>query len=366
MEVLYESMSILEAVYDLNMTQESLLEEIGIMNHNYKKTGDVDVLTEGVGDIIALIFSSIKKFIQKMKDYVVRKWMILNSYRMEYDKIIEKYGKVLAAAKFDPFTIEGFRFTTLSRPRPDTSKVNSIIADFNVTIAKFPSLTIEDIREINNNECSAVAFQRLRADVLGTPDRISQEEFKKTCYTFYRNDREFADKITVDSNMVNAILTNSSALIGEKKAVKVDKDTTMSILNNMERFFSVKVSALYDDIKKTYNVHGLSKNGMGEEEAQVLTEKEMEKLTMYLSSRYQQVVELANIISIVFVERMSAINDQTNQELQILREVLKLQTGPVTDSFDRLLESANSFPPTPNPNWAPVWEGISDMGGDIK
>ena len=366
MDTLYDSVSILEALYDLHSTQETLLEEVGIVRHNYKKTGDVEMLTEGVGDIITLIFSSIKKFIQKMKDFIVRKFLILNSYRMEYDKLIEKYGKTLAAAKFVPFTIEGYRFTTLSRPRPNTGKVISIIDDFNTTIAKFQSLTMEDIRRINNEECSAVAFQRLRADVLGTTNRLSQEEFKKSCFMHYRNDQEFPEKITVDTTLINALLDGANALIAEKKIVKADKDTALSILNNMERFFSVKVSTLYDDIRKTYNLHGLSKTGVADDSVQTMGEKELEKLTMYLSSRYQQVVELTSIISIVFVERMAAINDQTNQELQILREVLKLQTNYVADSTDLLLETVNSFPPTPNPNWAPVWDGISDMGGGFR
>lgn len=364
MEILYDSASILEALYDLSLSQETLLEEIAIMKHNYKKTADMDVLTEGVGDIISLIISSVKKFIQKMKDFVVRKFLILNSYRMEYDKLIAKYGSVLAAAEFDPFDIDGFQFTVLSRPRPNTGKVYEIIEEFNATIAKFSSLTMEDIRRINNEDCSAIAFQRLRAQVLGTSDRVSQEEFKKTCYMYYRNDKEFAETMSISKDTIGDILKNSGALIAEKKTIKTDKDATMNVLNNMERFFSVKVSDLYDDVKKRYHVNGLSKGGTADTDSYALAETEMGKLTMYLSSRYQQVVELANIVSIIFVERMAAINDQMNQELQILREVLKVQ-GPM-EGVERILEVANSYPPAPNTNWAPIWEGISDLGGEYK
>ena len=369
MDILYDSTSVLEALYDLVTTQGTVLEEIAVMNHNYKKTGDMDVLTEGVNDIIDLIISSVKKFIQKIKDYVIRKFMILNSYRMEYDKLIEKYRDVLQNAKFDPFSIEGFEFTTLSRPRPNVKKAYDIIEEFNSTIAKFASLTTNDIRAINNEECSDIAIQRLRATILGTSERIAQEEFKKTCFMFYRNDREFASKIDVTEDLVKTILSNSGSLIAERKAVKTDKDMVMSVLNNMERFFSVKVSALYDDIKKTYSVHTLTKNGMSDEDVYTLSERELGKLTMYLSCKYNMVVELANIISVVFAERLSAIDSQTNQELEILREVLKVQKGTLEgfDHIERVLATTNSFPPTPNPNWVQVWEGISDIGrGVIK
>lgn len=363
MDMLYDSMSILEALYDLDLSRETLMEEIIVMEHNYKKTGNVEMLTEGVGDMITLIVDSIKKFLQKMKDFVVRKFMIINSYRMEYDRLIEKYGKFLADISFDPFLIEGYRFTTLSVPRPNTSMVIQIVDEFNSTIAKFSSLTTEDIREMNNKSCSDLAFQRLRADVLGASNRIPQEDFKGACFKFYRNNQEYTEQIEITKDIVGSILKNSSALIAEKKIMKSDKDSVLTILSNMERFFSVKVSSLYDDIKKTYTVRNLSKSGMGESEAQIMGEKEMGKLTMYLSSRYQQVVELANIISIVFVERMSAINDQTNQELQILRQVLKEKNGAM-EGVDAMMEAANSYPPTPNRSWAPIWDGVP-MGGEV-
>lgn len=364
MEILYDSMSVLEALYDLDMGRQSVLEEICTMSHNYKKTGDIDVLTEGAKDIISFIITGLKKFIQKMKDFVVKNFMILNSYFMEYSKLIDKYGKRIASSNFDSFTVEGFNFTVLGNPKPNTSKVNKIIEDFNANIAKFSTLTIEDIRKINNDECSEVAFSRLRGEVLGYPSRISQEEFKRTCHMYYRNNQEFPEDITINKEAVDLILKNSSALIAEKKAAKIDKDTVMVVLNNMERFFSVKVSDLYNDIEKTYSVSNLNKSGQSAETTQTMSEKEMSKLVMYLSSRYQQVVELSNIISLVFVERMAAIKDQTNQEVQILREVIRRSPVLSMESVEEgPLEEANMFPPTPNPNWAPVWEGISNMGG---
>lgn len=364
MEVLYDSMSVLEALYDLKVHSQSVTEEIAIMSHNYKKTGDPEMLTEGCKDLLDLIISGIKSFIQKIRDLIKKHTMILNSYHMEYSKLIEKYSEVVMSAEIQPFHIEGFNFTVLTNPRPDVSEVHGIIEEFNNDIAKFSSLTIEDIRELKLRKSSDISFERLRGKVLGVSSRIDPQDFRKYAHSFYRGNSEYPNDIVIDKDYINTIIKNSEMLIKEKKTTSIDKDSIMGTLSRLEKFFSTKVSRLYDDIERVYNVSNLQKNGETSDDSQRIEESEMSKLVMYLSNRYQQAVELSNIISVVFVERISAIKDQMNQESQIIRTALKQIQPAVFEGFMETLENVNSYPPTPNTNWAPIWEGISTYGGD--
>lgn len=364
MPILFDSIPILEVLYDLDMSRQSVAEEMVTINHNHRKTNDVEILTEGARELINTIISGLKKFLQKIKELISKHLMILNSYHLEYNKLIEKYSKVLINCEVKPFEIEGFNFTVLSNPRPDTSEVYRIIDEFNSDIVKFSSLTIEDVRELKLKKSSDLTFDRLRGIVLGSNSRIYPEDFKRTAHCFYRNGMEFPHNITIDRSYVDIVLKNSGALVAEKKASTMDKDVMLATLSRLERFFSTKVSSLYDDVERVYNVANLQKNGETAENAQKIEEKEMTKLIMYLGTRYQQTVELSNIISMVFVERLAAIKDQMNQDTQVIRTVLRHANPSLLEGTMAMMEGANSYPPTPNTNWAPIWEGVSVYGGE--
>lgn len=77
--------------------------------------------------------------------------------------------------------------------------------------------------------------------------------------------------------------------------------------------------------------------------------------------RYQQVVMLSNIVSLIYIERISAIKDQINQDSQIVRMAIR-KASIVSENeslVNRVIEEANIYPPVPNSGWAPILDGVS-------
>ena len=135
----------------------------------------------------------------------------------------------------------------------------------------------------------------------------------------------------------------------------------------MEKFFSVKVSSLYDDVQKDYSIQLLQKQGYPEENAKRINEEKLTDLTNYMMMRYQQVVTISNIVSIVYIERISALVDQINQDSQAVRMAIR-KLGLVMENeslVGNILEAANAYPPAQNENYAYVLDGVSlYRGGD--
>lgn len=366
MEILFDLVPITEAVYDLQMNQQMVLEEIITVSHMYTKTQDNDILTEGVSDIITLVVNGIKAFNAKIKALINKCFATLNSYYMEYDKLIDKYGDAILKANIEPFTIEGFTFTVLDNPRPNVTMVGELVDQFNKDLAKFHSLSIEQIREMNAEATSDMRIEKLRSEILGgKPSRIATNEFKSYVFKFYRNGLEYPTSIEITKDMIAEIVENKGVLTSEKKATQSQKDSVMGILTRMEKLFSMNMTRLFDDVDKVYNVPSLKKNGLTSEDATAVEDTELCKLMLYMNMRYQQVVELMNIVSITFVERTSAIKDQVNQELQIFRMALRHINPTLLESTDAIFESVNSFPPTPNTDWVPITEGMFILEGEI-
>ena len=368
MEILFDSIPVLEALYDLQITSNNVMEQAVIVSHNFDKTGDCDILTEGVSDILSLIVNGIKAFINKIKEIVNKCIMKLNSFGMEYDKLIQKYGSSVIDKDFKPFDIEGFNFVTLTVNKPDDSCVYKIIDDFNNDIIKFNRYSSQDIRTICMDAVSPSKFNKIRGEILGNKMSIPDTDFKKYVYTYYRNGIGEPYTISVDPQYVKAAINHSDELLSAKKTAKAEKDALLGILGRMEKFFSVKASSLYDDVQKTYNISSLQKSGYSETDARKISESKLTDLTNYMMMRYQQVVTISNIVSIIYIERISALTDQINQESQAVRMAIR-RLGLVMESetlVGEALEEANTYPPTPNENWVQILEGVSMYKGGDK
>lgn len=360
MEILFDTLSVLGALYDLQQSSDVVVEQTIIMSHNYDKTADMDILTEGVGDILQMIIKGIRAFIDKVKALINKGFMVLNSYTMEYEKLVQKYGGALSSAQITPFTVEGFNFTVLAVNKPNTSYVYKMIEDFNSDIVKFNRYSSDDIRLMNAESLSPAYLSRLRGNVAGSKTSIDAEDFKSYMHQYYRDMVNNPINVTIDSQYIRAAIERAPILLSEQKQTKSEKDDIMSTLSRMEKFFSVKVASLYDDIQRTYNVASLQNSGYKADEATRIEESKLSDLTCYMTTKYQQVVELSNIISIVFVERMAAIKDQMMQDSQVVRMAIR-KTGIVSENVSlvtKAIEEANIYPPTPNPNWAPILDGV--------
>lgn len=357
MELLLESFSVLEALYDFHQDYDKFCEEQVRIQHNYAKTNDLQVVEEGLNDILQFIVENFRKFIGKVRDLFHRGIMATNSLGMEYSKIISKYGEELKTMKFIESEIEGFRYSTLSVNPPNIGIVYQLIDEFNQHIAKFDQLTTEQIRAMHDDAMMDISIGRLRGKLIGDGGRIEADGLRSHIYQMYRSGASYPVKLNIDKEMVNNIVNGSTALLKEKKLVGAQKVDILGLLQRMEKFFSISLTNLYDDINKSYNVSTLTQKGYADH-AYTIRETTLNNFSMYMTMRYQQIMEMSNVMSVLFTERLGAIKDQINQERQILGRVLRSNKYIGESLIPAALEEANSYPITPNCDWAPILENV--------
>lgn len=370
-EILIESFSALEALCDLHADYNTFCEEQVRMEYNYQKTKDLQVVEEGIGDILQFIVESFRRFIGKVRDLYNKAIMVMNSLGMEYSKLIDKYGDDLKRMEIPEKEIEGFQYSTLSVNPPNVGLVYQLLSEFNTHIAKFNQLTTEEIRTMYNDAMTEISVGRLRGKLIGDGGRIEADGLRSHIYQMYRSGYTYPVKLKVTKEMIGGIVDNSKALLQEKKLAGQQKLEVLNLLQRMEKFFSVSLMDLYDDVDKSYNIRALStelsKKGYEEDTVYRIREAAMQNFSMYMTMRYNQVMEMSNVMTVLFTERLGAIKDQIDQERQIINMMLRLNVTAfggksVKESFvPDALAKANSYPITPNPNWAPILENVGGV-----
>lgn len=370
-EILIESFSALEALCDLHKDYDTFCEEQVRLEYNYRKTKDLQVVEEGLGDILQFIVESFRRFVGKIRDLCHKLIMAMNSLGMEYSKLIEKYGEELKRMEIPEKEIEGFRYSTLSVNPPNVELIYQLLSDFNNHISKFDRMTTEEIRTMYNDAMAEISLGRLRGKLIGDGGRIEADGLRSHIYQMYRSGCTYPVKITVTKEMIADIVDNSKALLQEKKLAGQQKLEILNLLQRMEKFFSVSLTDLYDDVDKSYSIHGLttelSKKGYESDQIYRIREAAMQNFSMYMTMRYNQVMEMSNVMTVLFTERLGAIKDQIDQERQIINMMLRfnvyvLGAKSVKESFvPEALAKANSYPIVPNPNWAPILENVGGV-----
>lgn len=284
-----------------------------------------DIVMESAGDMILSIVDGIKKFIQKVKEFFKRVLLYITSSFQELDKLAKEVKEVLASKTDIDFEITGYKFTVLEKTGPNMEEFKKIVSEYNSDIDRLNEIKKVDIISSMTKWMDDDNVNKIRAQVLGVKDSISEDDFLETVRSHFRGGEESTQTIKVTLSTVNEIVGHAKRLEEAKRSSIKDRDELITLLSKTEEFFNKKVYSYYRGSSKQSDVRkvNVDDNKFRTSENNIKMNDDMSKtLSSYASYKAKQVNKIGSIINLVACERVNALKDQIKQERDILKRCL--------------------------------------------
>ena len=328
-DVLYEDISLLADIYDLNAIHFNIVKEDLRVDHAYRMIGDSQIIVEGMSDMLSKMGNFFKVMIDKIKEFFRKMFMFINSQFMEIDKFVKKYKKELDRVKNVKFTVQGYKFTL--RDKPDITPFKELVDGYNSSIADAKSLKDNDIKKEENEMLSNDNLDKIRGIVLGSNKRITEEDYVETVRKYYRGGEEDTIDIEVDDSLYRETLNSIDSLMKRKKEAEQYRDQLIIALGKAERFFDQKASVIFVDGKKTVSTKKLK---FDDESNKLSSDEDVYNdygssnsaynvMNHFIRYKYNYTRILASIINIATNEYCNAYKDNVKMARQIITGALK-------------------------------------------
>lgn len=326
-EVLYEDMSLLGDIYDLNKLNFEMVKEDLRVQHAYKMIGDPQILIEGFSDMLGKMGDFFKNMSKKIAEFFKKLFMHINAHFMEIDKFVKKYKKELDSIKNVNFTIYGYNFTI--KDKPDISPFVELVNGYNSSISDVKGIDTKAIGGEESEMLSDKNLNKIRGIVLGTNKDISEDDFTETARKYYRGGENETVEITIDDSKFREALNSVDTLMKNKRDAEKYRDQLIYALHRAEIFFEKKATALYVDNKKKAST---SKLKFDEDDNSLKTDEDvfvdyndssinaMNRLIRY---KYNYTKALSSIINIATNEYCNAYKDNVKMVREIITGALK-------------------------------------------
>ena len=361
MDIIFEESSAsLPILYDALNAQQQILIETAQMLYQCQRSGDVEILTEGFGDIIQKIIDKIVDIIKKIRQAISQCLMRLNSRAMSYKKIMDKYAPELRDTNVMPFEVDGYDFTITGNSNPDISQVYAMYAKYNDTLMSFNKLSSDKVREICEEITGERELSDIRGRILGTNKPVGQATVKQEAFKFYRDGKSETTTLTVSSETIKDIIANYENIIDARKVAISNNKEVNRLLNDMERYFKVVIPK---KLKETQSMSDLKYGDLMTQDDNPDKIANIADFNAYVNAKYKQTVEIAHAVTAIYTEHIAAIDSKMKQDEFIVRKALDRAGQHLMESIFATFDKYNSYPATPNKNWAEVWEGCNLIGG---
>jgi hypothetical protein len=315
----------LSAIYDLQEVDRAVFKSYVRTGYFMESGVDYDIVTESVSDTIQTFINGIRKFIEKVKEFFKKILLYITSAHKDLDKLAKDVKPIVDKMDKIEFTIQGYKFTVLDTPGPNTREFQSIVDSYNEDMKNIKDLKIEEVKREVSKWLYESHLDQLRGDVLGVGSGINQDDFLETVRKHYRNGETSTSEIKVDKMMIDQIIRDSSNLTRVEKDSIKDRDTLCTLLKRTEQFFSNNVSTSYRKAGKSVNVSTIDtadNRFRTTDNFQSVSDAQVKAISVYVSLKSRQVNRIAGMINTVASERVNALKDQIKQERVILRKCL--------------------------------------------
>lgn len=323
--ILTEDLSILEAIYQFEDASIPMYMNLAESRYHAAISGDIDIVMEGVLDMVKSMGMAIRKLIKSIKDFFIGFIRAFTSYSLNLEDFVKRYKNELMAVDCD-FEIIGYEFTVLDSKDPDMSDFDKLISTYNSSLSALNSVSKSDIISEGNEFLSEKNLNTLRAKVLGVSGGIPKDDFVETVRRHYRGGANETSSIHITNVEVRDIVTNVSKIVALKKKAEKDRDDIVRLLSAAEVFFNRKAGMVYRGAKpkvsaKTFDVD--SDRRVSYTNADIpYTESDLSKITTLLTTKYNETKSISSIINIVITERANASRDFVKQSRKIVGRAL--------------------------------------------
>lgn len=283
-----------------------------------------DIVMEGVTDVFKSIVNGIKKFIQAIKDFFKKILLYITSAYQDLDKVATEVEKVIKDKNIN-FKINGYKFTVVGKNAPNMDEFRRIVSEYNSDMDKVSELKKSEIKDVITEWLSDDNLNKLRAEVLGVSNSITEDDYNDEIRKYYRDGEDTTHEISVDNSYVRGIISNAKHLEDTKKSAIKDRDNLISLLSKTENFFDKTLQTYYKGSQKKADVDkvNVDDDKFSTETRTVNTSNSInEVITTYASYKSKQVNKIGSMINMVASERVNALKDQIKQERTILRKCL--------------------------------------------
>lgn len=299
------------------------------------ESSNYGVVLESFTDFFSIVKDIINKFLQFMKSlfkrFINRIMQLVSS-----DKYIKKNKKEFSKfSSDDEFEFNGYKYTfapNIPVARAILSYDNDLFKDLYGTTT---DLSVDSIKGIVNNLDFDSFYDKFRADVLGSNDKIiSLSDFSEECFKVFRDDELETDSMDIGPSEVNDALRRFLNYKEMKKKVESDQKAIEKSYNqvkteveeiiklNGNRDLGVFLNKMPKDnsISKV-NGHNVS-NNQDDNMGVIMTSDFMAQLDIYIKAKADQIQECSNIHVLAYSAKLDAMKECFIQDRNLLYTAL--------------------------------------------
>lgn len=323
--ILTEDLSILEAIYQFEDASIPMCANLARSRYNAAISEDMDIVTEGLSDMVKSMGDAIRKLIKSIKDFFVKFIRAFTAYSLNLQDFVKKYKDELLAIDCD-FDITGYEYTVLDSKDPDMSDFDKLVSTYNSSLSALGSISKSDIINEGNEFLSEKNLNGIRAKVLGVSGGIPKDEFTEAVRKHYHGGELDTSTIHITNAEVREIVMNADKMVSLKKKAEKDRDAIIRLLSAAEVFFNRKAGMVYRESKpkvgvKTFDVD--SDRRVSHSDVDIpYTDSDMGKVSALLTTKYNETKAISSIINIVITERANAFRGLVKQSRRVVGKAL--------------------------------------------
>lgn len=322
-----DTFDVLHEIYESDCEAIQIAQAKVLMEHAYRISGDSDILMEGFADICHSIADWFKKLANAIKEFFLKFIKIFTDFSLSLKDYVTKNKDALLATKINT-TVNGYEFSVLDSPDPDMSEFDKLLASYNDMLGRIDSLETSEIRKQSSDFLATLNMDHLRGKVLGSKNAIQSDKFLDEVRKFYRSGQESTSSIKVDASYIREIVSHADSLVNAKEKAIKDRDRILKLLKAAESFFNSRVTVGYTGNTPNIKTRTVSSNSSSDkfqsDEGETLNHAQYyKKYSTLMTSKYNEIRELAKIINTVVTERANAFRDQVKQERKLVAMAMK-------------------------------------------
>ena len=340
MNELSKDESLLNDVYAIKCSETDLMEANCKYQHYYNKTGDPQVLEEGlisISDIVKKMTSSYKKGITAFSSSTKKD---LLDYAVSLQKYAKKHESTIKNLQSDlvNFYVDGYNFSVLDVKRIDLSELYELLKQYDEFVKNFSRGTVEGSLEAISQSISGYMSDKnlvkVRSSMLGAPGDCEISEFLTTIKKLYRGGTAKKEPVHVTKEYILRIINDIPRIQKDMQETLNESDT----ISKEYHAFLNNVSSMIE------HLNSISKKDGDFSNPEIV--KKYVNVMIQMRDRYSEVVSSAVMI---VNDRISALRELTAQSMEILTiAVVDVPRRAIMSVNDEKTPVLKKYSQTPN------------------
>lgn len=231
-------------IQSMNIMREHLLS-----THHGIASGSMEIVTEGLGDMLTSAVNFFKELIKKLVEFAKNSLLYLTSMFVNFEKFMNKHKDKLAKDGIS-YTVWGYDYT-LGERVPKTDQMASIVSEFNKGLEEVGKLSKIDIVRQRDEYMNDGEVDKLRGKILGINSPIESLEYKDEIRKIFRSGETDEKEIKVDKTVILRFMQNHKDARKILDEVRSERSKIEAVYRSLETFFAKGTKQIYVNSNRT-------------------------------------------------------------------------------------------------------------------